>query len=271
MKISKKIAQGLIPKKEKLTNKVDNGHVMIIAGNQKLLGAGILASLASTKAGAGYTHLMTDINIKERKYFPDFILHAFSEKNLNHKQDYAFAIGPGLGVEDSKKKLFLRLIKNKYQKVVVDADALTILSKLNKKLPTSWILTPHEGEAARLLGETTASIRKNRINALRRIHKKYGCHVMLKGPETLVVDCQGEIFKMSLGNHALAKAGTGDVLSGLISSFLAQKLNPLQAIIAANYIHGEAAIRYVKKGNSVRSLRPMDLLEEIPKILKKFD
>jgi NAD(P)H-hydrate epimerase len=107
--------------------------------------------------------------------------------------------------------------------------------------------------------------------AVKRIHEKYGCHVMLKGPETLVADGQGEIFKMSLGNHALAKAGTGDVLTGLISSFLAQKLNPLQAIIAANFIHGEAAIRYVKKGNSVRSLRPIDLLEEIPKVLKKFD
>lgn len=271
MLISKKLAQSLIPKKKFSANKSDYGHVMIIAGSKQFHGAGILASLAATRAGAGYTHLMSEISIKERKNFPDFIIHSMNIKNLSKKDHYAFAIGPGLGTDLLKKNLLLFLIKNKYPNVVVDADALTILSKLKMKLPSTWILTPHEGEAARLIDQEASFVKKNRLKVLVAIYKKYGCHVMLKGPETLIIDCQGMIFKSKLGNQALAKAGTGDVLTGLIVSQLAQGLNPLQAIIVGNYLHGEAAIRYVKEGNSLRSLRPVDLILEVPKILKKFD
>lgn len=271
MKITKKIAQGLILKRNNFANKSDYGHLMIIAGSKQFLGAGILSGLAATRSGVGYTHLMSEINSKARAFFPDFIIHTFDAKNLKNKENYSFAIGPGLGTSTDKKKLFLSLYKCQYKNVVVDADALSILSKLKIKLPSTWILTPHEGEAAKLLGVDVKQVKKSREVAAKKIHDKFGCHVMLKGPETIVVDCQREIFKMSFGNPALAKAGSGDVLTGLIGSQLAQGLNPLQAIVVANFLHGEAANRYLKKGYSMRSLRPTDLIEEISKLLKKFD
>jgi NAD(P)H-hydrate epimerase len=271
MLVSKKLAISLIPKRNPGKNKTDFGNLMIIAGNKSFLGAGLLASLAATRSGVGYTHLMAEIPLKERIHFPDFIIHNFNSKILDNKNNYSYAIGPGLGTDIYKKKLFLTLYKNKYKNVVVDADALTILSKLKIKLPSTWILTPHEGEAARLLGISSSAVKKNRSNALQKLHQKYGCLVMLKGPETLVIDGQGEIYEMNFGNHALAKAGTGDVLTGLIGSQLAQGLSPLEAIFVANYLHGEAASRYVKSGKSHRSLRAIDLIEEVSTILKKYD
>ena len=207
MLITKKRAQSFIPSKKLSSNKTDHGHVMIIAGNNKLLGAGILASLAATKSGAGYTHLMSELDLKAKKYFPDFILHPINSKSLNKKENFAFAIGPGLGIEAQKRKLLISLKKNKYERVVVDADALSILSKLNTKLPSAWILTPHEGEAARLLGKTDKFVKNNRLSSLVAIHKKYGCHVLLKGQESLIIDDRGEVYKTKFANQALAKAG----------------------------------------------------------------
>jgi NAD(P)H-hydrate epimerase len=136
-----------------------------------------------------------------------------------------------------------------------------------KKLNSNWILTPHEGELARLLKVNSILVKKNRLKYALQLHEKYGCHILLKGPECILIDDQGNAFSTKFGNSALAKAGTGDVLTGIIAAQLNLKLNSLKAMIVGNYIHGQAANKYIKMGNNERSLRPTDLIDLIPKII----
>ncbi|MEA9357652.1 NAD(P)H-hydrate dehydratase [Bacteriovorax sp. PP10] len=270
IKIDSKDAKNLIPKRSKLSSKIDGGKVLIVAGGAGLHGAGILSALAATRSGAGYTHLMTDLVKYPWVKFPDFILHKFSLTELKKNSKDVIAMGPGLGTAESKKKLLRFLIKSKIEKVVLDADALTMLSTMKvKQLPSTWILTPHEGELARLLGVTSTSVKKKRVEHLIMAQKKFGCVVLLKGAESLISDGK-RIQKVSNGTVALAKAGTGDVLLGMIAAFYAQGLNQVEATVLGTFIHGQASADWMKKGNDHLSLRPMDLIEQIPKTIFKL-
>lgn len=260
----------LIPKRSKLSSKIDGGKVLIVAGGAGLHGAGILSALAATRSGAGYTHLMTDLIKYPWVKFPDFILQKFSLRELKKSSSHVIAMGPGLGTTESKKSLLRFLIKSKTEKVILDADALTMLSTMKvKQLPPTWILTPHEGELARLLGVSSALVKKKRVEHLLMAQKKFGCIVLLKGAESLISDGK-RIQKVSNGTVALAKAGTGDVLLGMIGAFYAQGLNPFDATVLGVFIHGQASADWMKKGNDHLSLRPMDLIEQIPKTILKL-
>lgn len=270
VKIDSKYIKKLIPKRSNLSSKIDGGKVLIVAGGTGLYGAGVLSALAATRSGAGYTHLMTDLIKYPWLKFPDFILHKFSARAFVKKSEHVIAMGPGLGLTESKKKLLRSLIKSKMGKVILDADALTMLSTMKvKQLPSTWILTPHEGELARLLGVKSTSVKKKREEHLKMAQKKFGCIVLLKGAESLISDGK-RILKVSSGTPALAKAGTGDVLLGMIGAFYAQGLNPMDAVVLGVFIHGQASADWMKKGNDHLSLRPMDLIEQIPKTILKL-
>jgi NAD(P)H-hydrate epimerase len=270
IKIDSKHIKKLIPKRSKLSSKIDGGKVLIVAGGEGLHGAGILSALAATRSGAGYTHLMTDLIKYPWVKLPDFILHKFSLGELKKNSKHVIAMGPGLGTTESKKKLLRFLIKSKTEKVILDADALTMLSTMKvKQLPSTWILTPHEGELARLLGVTSTSVKKKRVEHLNMAQKKFGCVVLLKGAESLISDGK-RIQKVTSGTTALAKAGTGDVLLGMIAAFYAQGLNPVEATVLGTFIHGQASVDWMKKGNDHLSLRPMDLIEQIPQTILKL-
>lgn len=257
----------LLPKRSKLSSKVDGGKVLIVAGGGRLHGAGILSALAATRAGAGYTHLMTDLARYPWLKFPDFIVHKFSARELKKHYNNVVAIGPGLGTEVDKKRLLTSLIKLKTEKVILDADALTILASMKSvKLPSSWILTPHEGELSRLMGVSSHFVKKNRMKMLKATQKKYGCNVLLKGATSLISD-GAHVYQVSSGTTALAKAGTGDVLLGIISAFYAQGLGPIDATILGVFVHGKCSGDWQKNGNDHLSLRPLDLIEQIPKTL----
>jgi NAD(P)H-hydrate epimerase len=258
------------PKRSQISNKTDGGSVLIIAGGARFMGAGILSALAATRTGAGYTHLMTDLVRYPWIKFPDVILHKFGIQGIRQNIKSVIAIGPGLGVTKEKEKLLQYLIKNKIPKVVLDADALTILAKIEvKKLPSTWILTPHEGELARLLKVTSKKIKENREFFITEAQKKYGCVIVLKGYETLIADNQ-RIYKSRHASTALSKAGTGDVLLGIIAALYAQNLEPAQAAILGVRLHGEASKDWLKKGNDHLGLRPMDLVDQIPKTLLRL-
>ncbi len=264
-KISKNTLKKLIPVRSKQSSKIDGGKVLIIAGGTGLYGAGILSALAATRSGAGYTHLMTDLIKFPWLKFPDFILHPMLVSELKKYPDSVIAIGPGLGKSKTKLKLLEFLIKNKIPKVVVDADALTMLSGMKiKKLPASWILTPHEGELARLLHITSREVKNDRVKYVSLAQKKFGCIVLLKGANTLI-GTDSETFCINSGTKALAKAGSGDVLLGMIAAFYAQKENGLQAAILGTYIHGHASKLWQDLGNDYLSMRPMDLINLIGK------
>lgn len=210
---------------------------------------------------------MTDLKNYPWIDYPDFIVHTYSLAYLKNHTESVIGIGPGMGMTLQKKKILVHLIKNKFPKVVVDGDALTLLSKMTvNKLPATWILTPHEGELARLLKTTSKKVKNNRLHYVLAAQKKYGCIVILKGAETLVADHQ-EVLLVNSGTKALAKAGSGDVLVGMISAFYAQGLSPVDAACAGCFIHGHASRLWLKEKNDYLSMRPMDLIEKIPKSL----
>ncbi len=270
-KINLKTIQALIPERHTHGNKTDAGHVMIIGGHKGYLGAGILGCLGATRMGAGYTHVMHDQKHYPWVKFPDFIVHPQKISELKEKENFSFGVGSGLGVNAFTKKIILALIKMKADKVVLDADALTVLSQLSlTKLPTNWILTPHEGELARLLHCTSHEVKKDRECALKKAHKKFACHILLKGAETLLIDGAGNITLVSEGNKALSKAGMGDVLTGMIAALLAQGLNPLHAMSVGAFLHGRTSKDYLKLGFDHLSMRPVDVVELLPESLKKM-
>lgn len=269
-KINRDYIKKLLPHRTKLSNKTDAGKVLIIGGGKGLYGAGILSALAATRSGAGYTHLMTDLSKFSWVKFPDFILHPLKLSELKNKNDHVIAIGPGLGTELAKKKFIQYLLRNKFKKVLIDADGLTLLSQMNVKLPSEWLLTPHEGELARLLNLDSRLVKKDRLKYLQEAQRKYGCHILLKGAETLIIDSDQKIILVKEGSPALAKAGTGDVLFGIIAALRAQNLSTIEAATLGAFLHGLASQLWSKKMKDNLSLRPVDLIELLPETIFKL-
>jgi ADP-dependent NAD(P)H-hydrate dehydratase len=260
----------ILPSRSKTSSKIDGGKVLIIAGGKDFFGAGILTALAATKTGAGYTHLMTDFKEYPWLEFPDFIVHPFSLSILKKHTQSVIGIGPGLGMTELKKKILVFLIKNKFGMAVVDGDALTILSKMIvQKLPSTWILTPHEGELARLLDTTSIKIKADRLHYVIKAQRKYGCTVILKGADTLIATSD-KVYLVNAGTKALAKAGSGDVLVGVISALCAQGLTSTDAAIAGCFMHGYASKLWIDKKNDYLGMRPVELIEMIPKAMFKI-
>ena len=181
----------------------------------------------------------------------------------------SIAIGPAFGLGADSLKILRALVKASPAKVIADADALTLIAKHNiSELPSTWVLTPHEGELARLLKTSAQKIKGNRRQAIVEARKKFGCVILLKGAGTLIASGK-KIIKIKAGNSALAKAGTGDVLTGLIAGLLSQNLSGEDAAIVAATVHGIAADKWIKKKDSL-SLMASDLLDLIPEIIFKF-
>ena len=275
LKVSKTFAKKYLPRRRIDAHKGDSGSVLIIGGGSGLYGAGILSALAATRCGVGYTHLMTDLTRFPWLKFPDFIVHPVLLKELKiflkKKSSIVFGIGPGLGNNVRTKKFLLELLKHSECRVVLDADALTVLSEMknknkNLKLPSHWILCPHEGEMARLMNTTSILVNKNRKKILLEAQTSYGCVILLKGPETLIAD-GNHLALMNAGSKALAKAGTGDVLLGMICALLAQGLNGLEAASTASYLHAYSGKLWTAEGADYLGLRPVDLIEILPKAI----
>lgn len=260
-------ARKLLPNRNHTDNKTAGGKSLIIAGSQGFFGAAVLAATAASRVGAGYVTLMTDQKKFSSIAHPDFLTLDF-KKNILFDTYSSVAIGPGLGQSAQALTLLKKIIKSKPAKTVLDADALNLLAQIQiKTLPSTWILTPHEGELARLLKTTSEVIKKNRLQALRQAQVKFKCVVLLKGHKTLVANTKHEIYEIQSGNVSLAKAGTGDVLTGIIAGLLAQGLNPTEAACLGSFLHGKISDNWLKRKNDVLSLMASDLLIEIPNTL----
>jgi NAD(P)H-hydrate epimerase len=267
-----KSIKNLLPKRTKKSNKTDGGKVLIIGGGKGLYGAGILSALAATRSGAGYTHLMTDLASFPWVNFPDFIVHPIKLKELKNKEEFSIGIGPGLGINNLSKKLVQYFIKNNFQNIIADADALTVIAKFNlNPLPTSWILTPHEGELARLLKIKSSLVAKDREKYLKMAVEKFQCCILLKGNVTLILNPSlKKTLKVTSGTPALSKAGTGDVLLGIITAFKAQGLNSEESCFLGTTIHGACSKQWTEEGQDNLSLRPTDLIDRLPKVITRL-
>ncbi|MEM8843539.1 MAG: NAD(P)H-hydrate dehydratase [Pseudomonadota bacterium] len=258
--------KALLPRRKPSSHKNNFGHVLVIGGNIGYPNAAALAAIGAARSGAGLVSVVThpdNVNAIASSCSSIMVrgIHQPSDMgNLINLAD-VIVLGPGLGKDAWARRFFARFIDIK-KPVVVDADALTLLSH-NPNQRDHWILTPHPGEAARLLACEKTEIEFNRLAAVKAIQEKYHGVIVLKGAGTLIYkDSMGFCIN---GNAALATGGTGDVLAGIIGSFIAQGLTPIDAAECATTIHGLAAERISQFGT--RGLLASDLFPELIKLV----
>ena len=258
--LTRGVARRHLPQRTTLSHKASHGHVVVCAGGPGTWGAGVLCARAASRVGAGYITLagssagtdLTDV-------LPEAMTSDWDPEKLDGRR--AYAVGPGLGTGTQTENILAALEEKRVPRVVLDADALTVLARRPRRLPASWILTPHTGELARLLGTTAEAIEKNRWKALDTAVELYGCVILLKGFRSLVASGERRILILS-GNSALAKGGSGDVLTGMISGMRAQGLSAIEAVSLGSFLHGFIADLWIQ-GHSDAALMPSDLLLEI--------
>lgn len=223
------------------------GTLAIIGGAAGMSGAIVLAASAAMYLGcgkvwAGFNQTALPFAVIPER--PEVML-AKADELADKSGISARIIGCGLGLERNSLNLLEKMfIQNENSPLLLDADALTLLAKnpdLHAASQRSIILTPHPAEAARLLNCSTADIQANRKNAAAELAKRFQAVAVLKGCQTLVAHSDGMIYQNASGNAGLATAGSGDVLSGIIGSFLAQGIEPFEAAKAGVWLHGAAA------------------------------
>lgn len=270
--ISKDFIKNKIKKRKKFSHKGTYGHSLLIAGSHGKFGAAILAARACLRSGAGLltTHLPTyGCDIMQTAFPEAMISRDISDIIFSQAPDLenfdAIGIGCGIGKKNNTAKGLLDLLKKSNKPIILDADALNILSE-NKTwldfLPKNSILTPHPKEFERLFGIFPNNYERHL--ALKEFAKKYNIYIVLKGANTATACPDGEVYFNSTGNAGMATAGSGDVLTGIILSFLSQKYSPKDAALIGVYIHGLAG-DFAAKEKSEFSLIASDIIDFLPK------
>jgi ADP-dependent NAD(P)H-hydrate dehydratase / NAD(P)H-hydrate epimerase len=264
----------LVPLRAPEDNKYTAGHVIVVGGSTGLTGAPCLTAMAAMRADAGYvtaaapqsTLPVFELRLLEavKRPLPEdgegrLTKEACAEVLELAEKAHAVALGPGLGRSDGTKELVRALLSELELPVVIDADALFELEPGN--WPAARVLTPHEGELARLLGTEASWVAAHRLQAARRAEERFGCVVILKG-EGSIVAAPGEGMLVCPGFPSLATAGTGDVLTGIVAAFLAKGMEPRLAAAAAVTAQVQAALRAPQQAGLVAS----DLLAALPRV-----
>jgi hydroxyethylthiazole kinase-like uncharacterized protein yjeF len=246
-----------LPSRPRFSHKGTYGHVLVIAGNKEMTGAPVLSATAGLRTGCGLLTLavpesalpIVSAKINEPVFWgwPEEEGHFSSDSYLLLKQRIpsfdVVAVGPGLGTWEGGNCWLAEIIETVEVPLVLDADALNLLSQnvsilTRKRGPV--ILTPHPGEMSRLCGCTTAEVERSRVKKARAFAQAHDVYVVLKGAYTLIATPDGRIFVNPTGSAALAKGGSGDVLTGMLAGMLAQTKNLETGIQLAVYLHGLA-------------------------------
>lgn len=272
-----------IPNRSPSSHKGTHGRGLVIGGSLAMTGAPIMTTRAVLRAGGGLTtlaipdviHSIVASQIVEAMFSPWKAIngHFSGELGTDVSRFDAVAFGPGVGRENGGEKILSTLLDNVKAPLIVDADGLYYLAKLKEKLknrPYPTILTPHTGEFARLTGYSQADIEKNRFELSRKFAMEYGVYIVLKGPFSIVTTPTGSQFVNTSGNAALAKGGTGDVLTGIILAFVMNHSNLQEAISNAVYVHGKAADRLVDQTHSMQDVIATDVIEALPSVFRTF-
>lgn len=228
----------------RFSHKGDFGRVLITGGAPGMLGAPFLAARAALQLGAGSATLsLLDGRAPAFDPFMPEIMVAPATPDL--RRFTTLVVGPGLGRSDEARLRLSSLIDAPIP-LVLDADAINILAEDREILfaalhrQAATVITPHEGEAARILGVSPEEIRKNRVDAVRDIALKTGAITVLKGPGTLIAMRSSRAWLSPIAAPSLATAGSGDVLSGMIGALLAQRYDTMESVLAAVWLHGKA-------------------------------
>ena len=241
------IARVLLPRRAPSTHKGRVGHVLVVGGARGLGGAALLAAEAAARAGAGLVSLATDAAHVAAALARRPELMAFDAGDPSRCNDAIgratwLVVGPGLGQGEWGAGLLARALAAG-KPAVLDADALNRLAAASRTLPSGCVLTPHPGEAARLLGSDVAAVQRDRCAAALAIAGRHGAVVVLKGAGTVVASPDGALAIGGGANPAMASGGIGDVLAGVVAAFAAQGLAPFDAACAGVAAHAEAARR----------------------------
>lgn len=254
------------------------GHALILGGSRYFVGAPVFSAKSALHSGAGLVTLAVPESIypmsasqnPESLFLPlpendgYFSLLAV-EKLVPHLGQFdSIAVGPGMGrFPDGEEWMKSLLTSLDAQPVVIDADALYALRnnlELVRQYNGNVIFTPHPGEMARLIGKTVKDVEGNRIEVAKAFAEKYNVYLLLKGHRSIIASPAGEVYINPYGHDALGKGGSGDVLTGLIASFLAQGANPIKALVSASYIHARAGEEKAKT-LSHYGVTPLDIID----------
>lgn len=261
--VDKEMIQQMIHHRPKYSHKGTYGHALLIAGSEGKTGAAILGAKSCLRTGVG----LLSVKLPQSAWTP---LQASLPEAMIHTGDKldafnAVGVGPGLGTDDDAQRMVRHLIQEAQVPLVMDADALNILSE-NKTwlsfLPAKTILTPHPKEFERLFGKTSTSF--ERLELLREMAAKYQIIIVLKGANTATAMPNGTVFFNSTGNPGMATAGSGDVLTGMILSLLAQRYTPEEAAALGVYLHGLAG-DFAAEAIGQEALIASDITENIGK------
>jgi NAD(P)H-hydrate epimerase len=252
-----------VPRRSPRDNKYTAGHVLVVGGSRGMTGAAALAARAAFRADAGYVTIAAPP--ESLPVLETLVLEAV-KRPLEEAFDVAerakaLALGPGLGRGEEAKELVRRLLTEVDVPAVADADALFELEPVG--WPAPRVLTPHEGELARLLGRESREIAAHRLASVREAAERFACVVVLKGEDSLVAAPGRGVLVAALGPPSLATAGTGDVLTGITAAFLAKGMEPVRAAAAACAAQQLAAREAPQRHGLVAS----DVIEALPRTL----
>ncbi|HTZ18309.1 MAG TPA: NAD(P)H-hydrate dehydratase [Dissulfurispiraceae bacterium] len=274
----------ILPERNRNSYKGDYGHVFVLAGSRGRTGAALMTARACLRTGSGLVTLgvpETLVDIFQGRVTEEMTLPlpdkgdgTLDEKALEiilnfcaEKAD-VIAAGPGIGVSSDTEKIISGLVKSSAVTLVIDADGLNSLKQSVRTLGSAKapvIITPHPGEMARLLagGATAVDVERERINTALSYSKDAGVYVALKGVPTVIASPEGDLFINTSGNPGMATAGSGDVLTGIISSFAGQGITPLDSAVLGAYLHGLAGDAAAKVMGE-NSLMASDIIEALP-------
>ena len=276
------LARSLVPPRPEDGHKGTFGHLAILAGARGYTGAPRMAALAAGRAGAGLVSIgapaavadFIGLGVLEAmcQPLPNTPSGAFSHAAVQPAMDFvanknAVALGPGITQQAETQQFVCDFVFQCSLPMVIDADGLNALAATPDALATldtAHVLTPHPGEMGRLTGTSAAEVQADREDVAARFADAHGCVLVLKGYRTLVAEPGGALFENPTGSVALASGGTGDVLTGIIGSLLAQGLTPLDAARLGVFVHGLAG-DIAAHEKSPRGLIASDVIEALPK------
>ena len=276
--LTKSYVRSLLKKRKKFSHKGTYGHALLVSGSKGKMGAAVLVTKAAFHSGAGlvtsfvpqcgYDIIQTScpeaMCLTSSEY--DYLV---AEIDLTHYQ--SIGIGPGIGTQLGTAELVLKILHRATCPLVIDADALNILAENPewlKLIPKNSILTPHPKEFDRLFGSSISAY--DRLQKQLEQSKLHSIFILLKGSYSSLSTPSGEIYFNSTGNPGMAKGGSGDVLTGMITSILASNHSPKEAVILAMYLHGLAGDK-AKKKYTEYAMSVAQIIDCIPKAFKQFE
>ncbi|OVE55640.1 NAD(P)H-hydrate dehydratase [Chryseobacterium mucoviscidosis] len=274
--INEDIIKDIFRPRNEFSHKGTYGKVIIAGGSYGKIGAVVLSAKSALKSGAGLTFTLApkcgyeilQTSNPEAMFIEgghDFMDHFEADEKA------VYGIGPGLGTNEETAKSFLNFLKNYSQPLILDADALNIISQDQKNLkiiPKNSIITPHPKEFERLFRTTENSF--ERVKLAKSKAKELGIYIVLKDHHTQIITPEGEVFYNITGNSGLAKGGSGDILTGIITSFLAQHYSEKEAAILGVWFHGRAA-EFASEKHSKESVLPTNIIDEFGTVFKELN